>query len=54
MTDATLAALTAALDEIEALAARFERLGMAGVARRLRAGRERVEETLTAPTEETT
>ena len=49
MTDALLAALAAALDEIEAEAARFDRLGMTGVARRLRAMGERLEERATAP-----
>lgn len=49
MTDALLAALAAALDEIEAEAARFDRLGMTGVARRLRALAERLEERATAP-----
>ena len=54
MTDATLAAIAATLDEIEGLAARFDRLGLAGIARKLRAGRERIEETLTAPPEDAT
>ena len=49
MTDALLAALAAALDEIEAEAARFDRLGMTGVARRRRALAERLEERATAP-----
>ena len=49
MTDALLAALAAALDEIEAEAARFDRLGMTGVARRLRALAERLEDRATAP-----
>jgi hypothetical protein len=49
VTDALLAALAAALDKIEAEAARFDRLGMTGVARRLRALAERLEERATAP-----
>lgn len=49
MTDTTLDALAACLDEIESLAAHFERLHMTGMARWLRELAARLEERATEP-----
>lgn len=48
-TDALLDLLAAHLDELEAMAARYQRIGMTGTAARLRAVRDRLEERVTEP-----
>lgn len=48
-TDTLLDLLAAHLDELEAMAARYHRIGMTGTAARLRAMRDRLEERVTGP-----